>query len=293
MFPPARPLYAIGDIHGRADLLASLLQLIAEDISNLPPESNPLLVFLGDYVDRGPHSREVIETVAGLQDRTGWEVIALKGNHEAVMSRFLDGADCGLEWCRHGGRETLLSYGVRIEEGGGADWEAVRAAFRDALPDGHLEFLRSLSLYAVHGRYIFVHAGLRPGIALSDQDERDLLWIRDDFFAADSWDGSVVVHGHTPTAEPYLGPHRIGVDTGAYATGALTAVRLIGDDVSILTTRERQPKEPDGGWDGTAEEPWTRMQADAGSGARLGLRVLTVAVFAALAALGVTLALGR
>lgn len=289
MHPPARPLYAIGDIHGRADLLGGLLRLIAEDISNLGYESNPLLVFLGDYVDRGPHSREVIEIVSGLQDRTGWEVIGLKGNHEAVMLRFLDGADCGREWSRHGGRETLLSYGVRVEDGAAADWDKVRTALRDALPSRHLDFLKSLSLYAVHGRYVLVHAGLRPGIALSEQSERDLLWIREDFFAADSqdsdcWDGVVVVHGHTPTPEPHLGARRIGIDTGAYATGALTAVRLTGGEVSILTTRERQPEAPEAG---ETSEPETA------SGPRLGRRLLTVALFAALAVLGASLAFSR
>ena len=231
-------VYAVGDVHGRLDLLNRLIVQICADVVQCAPTHRPSLIFLGDYVDRGPASCGVIDRILALNEEPAFAVRALKGNHEVQMLAFLDDPEQGPAWAQFGGAETLVSYGVappqaRTDIGA---WDEARVALAEAIPPSHLAFLRSLELAVVCGDYVFVHAGLRPGMALEEQSERDLLWIRDEFLSHPGPHAKVVVHGHTPEMEPYNGPHRIGIDTGAYATGTLTAVRLHGEDRRILHT---------------------------------------------------------
>lgn len=234
--PEGRIVYAVGDVHGRADLLGVLIGKIRDDASTLPADPRPVLVFLGDYVDRGAQSREVIDQVIAQRDEGGFEVRTLKGNHEDALATFLGDPPFGQTWADYGGMETLRSYGVappqlrsRPEE-----WEQARDAFGAALPPSHIDFLNRLELMAVYGDYAFVHAGVRPGAPLEAQTEHDLLTIRDAFLRSSARFEKVIVHGHTPEAEPFVGERRIGVDTGAYATGVLTAVRLMDADRTII-----------------------------------------------------------
>jgi serine/threonine protein phosphatase 1 len=232
-------VYAIGDVHGCYDLLKALLGLIAADAAGAPGK-RPVLVFCGDYIDRGPCSAEVVEALVCLKRRRDLQIHLLKGNHEQGMLHFLADPEAGAAWLRFGGRETLASYGVAAPEAD-AGGEALRAA-RDALlsrmPASHLSLLHELALMVVVGDYAFVHAGVRPGAPLSRQAEADLLWIRDPFLDWDRPFERVIVHGHTwRDGEPQLLGHRIGIDTGAYATGVLTAVRLEDEDVSVIQAR--------------------------------------------------------
>ena len=234
-----RLVYAIGDVHGRLDLLDVLLKKIAQDSAATGAEEKPVVVFLGDYVDRGPGSRGVIECVMGLKTLPGIELRALKGNHEQAMLAFLDDPEYGPAWLQNGGAATLASYGVaapqtRIQTDG---WEQAREKFAEALPADHLQFLRDLELYVEYGDYVFVHAGLRPGVPIARQTEQDMLWIRYEFIQERRPFEKVVVHGHTPEPEPFFGPIRLGLDTGAYATGVLTAARLYGAQQSMIQAR--------------------------------------------------------
>jgi serine/threonine protein phosphatase 1 len=204
------------------------LEKLAEDAATLGLEVPPVVVFLGDYVDRGDDSRAVIERIIQLQSDQHFEVRALKGNHDEAFLQFLQDASFGPTWAEYGGMQTLLSYGVAppLLRSSTEVWEAVRHALGAALPRSHLTFLTSLELMVIYGDYAFVHAGIRKGVALSAQAASDLLWIRDDFLQAKGPFEKVIVHGHTPEAEPFLGVDRVGIDTGAYATGILSAVRL-------------------------------------------------------------------
>jgi serine/threonine protein phosphatase 1 len=234
--PEGLTLYAIGDIHGRADLLQRLLSQIEEDlhVDDGPAE----IVFLGDYVDRGPDSRKVLELLIDLKSRAGAGVTVLRGNHEEALLGFLADPTTGAAWAEHGGLQTLQSYGVSLTAGAGAtEWAAARDAFDRALPADHLGFLEGLELWAERGDYIFVHAGVRPGVPMDAQEAKDLLWIRSGFLDHDTQLDRIVVHGHTPDEIPAVTPFRIGVDTGAYATGVLTALRLKGAARTFLQTR--------------------------------------------------------
>jgi serine/threonine protein phosphatase 1 len=238
---PAQPttggalIYAVGDVHGRRDVLDILLAKIRADAA-LAGEPRPVLIFIGDYVDRGPDTRGVVETVLALARETAFEVRPLRGNHEAQLLAFLEDPRAGPAWLEFGGGATLASYGVtppagRTDETG---WEDTRRALAAALPDTHLAFFKQLEVAIVCGDYLFVHAGVRPGVPLNEQSEHDLLWIRDEFLSASRPFEKVVVHGHTPEAAPYLGRNRIGIDTGAYATATLTCVRLCGVDRAFI-----------------------------------------------------------
>jgi serine/threonine protein phosphatase 1 len=236
-----RLVYAVGDIHGRADLLTRLVAKIERDAEGLASERRPVVVFLGDYVDRGDNSKSVIDQLLALKAEGRFEVRTLKGNHEQALMDFLDDPEVGPTWEDFGGRQTLLSYGVSppgprpLPE----EWEEVRVEFNDALPNEHRAFLSALELMVGYGDYAFVHAGVRPGVPLAEQRAQDLLWIRDEFLRSRAEFDKVVVHGHSPSLEPFLGANRIGVDTGAYATGVLTAVRLHQADQTILSVSTR------------------------------------------------------
>jgi serine/threonine protein phosphatase 1 len=239
-------VYAIGDIHGRIDLLETLLEQIQSDAQVLQSAVDPLLVFLGDFIDRGPDSRAVIDRVMDLKSKIS--IIALRGNHEDSMIRFLEDPEANQDWLSHGGLETLRSYGVVLPQlSQELPWSDLRDRFAEALPPSHLEFLRQLGHYTVIGDYVFAHAGVRPDVSLDRQTARDLMWIRKPFLDAPRAIEQVVVHGHTPTEEPHMGRWRIGVDTGAYATGVLTAVRLRGAERAFVRSRTRSAatREPD------------------------------------------------
>jgi serine/threonine protein phosphatase 1 len=225
-----RLVYAVGDVHGQAVALDRLLAAVRADAAQAAPDELPLLVFLGDYVDRGPDSRGVIDRILAAEAADGFEVAALKGNHEDALLRFLDDPDFAGPWIRAWGEATLRAYGVAPEPG-------ARAQFQAAFPAAHRTFLERLPLSCEAGDYLFVHAGVRPGVPLVAQDDNDLLWIRWEFLGSDADFGKVVVHGHTPAAEPELLPNRINVDTGACFTGVLTAVRLHGEDCRFIQAR--------------------------------------------------------
>jgi serine/threonine protein phosphatase 1 len=230
-------IYAVGDVHGRLDLLDPLLEQIGEEaLTAGDHRPKPVLVFVGDYIDRGAASKGVIDRVIAVQRERAFEVRALKGNHEEALLAFLEDANFGPTWCENGGTQTLASYGVTppILRKDSDGWVKARDAFEQALPAEHVGFLAGLELSVVYGDYVFVHAGLRPGVPLGAQQERDLLWIRQEFLTAQRPFEKIVVHGHTPADEPFMGAHRIGIDTGAYATGLLTAVRLEGDDRRLI-----------------------------------------------------------
>jgi serine/threonine protein phosphatase 1 len=240
--PPStgdRLVYAIGDVHGRLDVLAPLLRDIGQDALAARRPERPLLIFLGDYVDRGPESREVVDLVLQLQSDGAFEVAPLKGNHEEALLQFLDEPGFATTWMEHGGGATLASYGVQpaASRTDASAWVSVRDAFAKALPVTHQRFYQQLELVRVVGDYAFVHAGVRPGVPLEDQTERDLLWIRQEFLNDRGPFGKVIVHGHTPTEEPQMLKHRLGLDTGAYATGVLTAVRLLGEDQRLMQSK--------------------------------------------------------
>lgn len=232
-----RLVYAVGDVHGRYDRLAELLALIARDSDARAPAAAPVLVFLGDYVDRGPDSARVLSTLVWLRRHGGFEVHALMGNHERAMLDFLADPVATKVWMRWGGDATLASYGVAApgEDAPDADFARARDDLLDQLPVAHLRLLEALAPIATIGDYAFVHAGIRPGVPLRRQEEADLLWIREEFLDDEQRHEKVIVHGHTwVDAEPVLRPNRIGVDTGAYSTGVLTAVRLEDGAVDVL-----------------------------------------------------------
>jgi serine/threonine protein phosphatase 1 len=236
-----RLVYAIGDVHGRYDLLKALLAQIVGDCRVRAAEQRPMLVFCGDYIDRGSQSAEVVEALLWLRGRPEFETRLLKGNHEQGMLQFLATPEAGRGWLRFGGDATLASYGVRPPRQDDDDAALVQA--RDALeirlPPEHRALMEGLELMVVVGGYAFVHAGVRPGVPLAEQAEGDLLWIRDEFLNASGPFEKVIVHGHSWSgASPQMRGHRIGIDTGAYETGVLTAVRLEGDGVRIFDTSD-------------------------------------------------------
>lgn len=234
--PDGMRVYAVGDIHGRLDLLRGLHERIAEDAAGAPDQAKTI-VYLGDYIDRGLESRGVIDL---LLDEPLADVspVHLLGNHEEAMLHFLDDSQAAAAWLQFGGDATLYSYGVQFS---GLLSEArtlidAQLDLREKLPENHLAFLRGLETHYRAGDFYFVHAGVRPGVALEDQTTQDLIWIRDEFLRSNADHGVVVVHGHsiTPTVEDLA--NRISIDTGAYATNILTCLVLEGGDHRLLQT---------------------------------------------------------
>ena len=226
--PDGLAVYAIGDVHGRFDLLTSLMAKICADVDGHPDDRDRLIIFLGDYIDRGRQSRQVVDCmVAGSP--IGFRVVHLMGNHEQALLEFIDGRSNGADWLTYGGLETLYSYGVHMK--GIPTTEAASSELRDAvkkaLPADHVDFMRRCILSHTEGDYLFVHAGVRPGVRLADQRPIDLLWIRDEFLGSRTrFEGKVVVHGHTIDDKPQDLAHRISIDTGAFVSGRLTSVVL-------------------------------------------------------------------
>ena len=234
--PPDTRLYAVGDIHGRADLLRRLLAQIAADAAGRPPAFQQL-IYLGDYVDRGPASQEVIDIVLD-EAPPGFEVVALRGNHEEMMQRFLEDTGVARTWMMNGGDATLGSYGVEAPSvfAGTPIHRHAQALFRTQLPLRHKEFLVNLADTYAAGDYFFVHAGVRPGVPLPQQRGEDLRWIRDEFLGSKVNFGKIVVHGHSIEREPVVRTNRIGIDTGAYASDHLTCLVLEGTERRFLQT---------------------------------------------------------
>jgi serine/threonine protein phosphatase 1 len=222
--PEGLRIYAIGDVHGRADLLNQLFARIDAHLA-ADPVLRPVEVYLGDYIDRGPASREVLDRLIRRQQ---WrEMVCLKGNHETLFAEFLEDPVVLSDWRHLGGFETLLSYGIVPSMSRElADQQKLAAAFAQAVPESHRRFLSSLKSSFSCGDFFFVHAGVRPGIPLAKQSDYDLLWIRDEFLLSEEDFGKIVVHGHTPVREPEVLSNRINIDTGAYATGRLTCLVL-------------------------------------------------------------------
>jgi serine/threonine protein phosphatase 1 len=225
--PPGRRIYAIGDIHGCLTQLVALHAAIAADLARRPVAA-PLLVHIGDYVDRGPDTAGVIELLRHGPPIAGVPTVNLKGNHEQTMIEALAGERAaGTDWLFHGGKPALASYGL--------DPEGPREAWGSAVPAAHVAFLHGLTMMHREGGYLFAHAGIRPGVPLDRQAPEDLLRIRQPFLFTEQDLGVVVVHGHTPASAPVIRTNRIGIDTGAVFGGKLTCVVLEGTTLGFLT----------------------------------------------------------
>ena len=225
-------IYAVGDIHGRSDLVSRVLSGIDDDCQRRPVD-RPITVFIGDYIDRGPGSRAVLDLL--LRWRRDNEAVFLLGNHETFLTRFLADSRTLDEWRQNGGLETLLSYELKPTISPDRR-EQVRLAdqLAGAIPPQHLNFLASLDLSFCCGDFLFVHAGVRPGVPIEEQTEDDLLWIREEFLAHEQPFERFVVHGHTPVNAPDLRSNRINIDTGAFATGRLTCIVIEGSAIAQL-----------------------------------------------------------
>jgi serine/threonine protein phosphatase 1 len=234
--PDGTRLYAIGDIHGRVDLLRTLKDLVHEDAyRRQAPRS--VVIYLGDYVDRGAESRAVIELLLN-EPLPGFESHFLKGNHEDIMLRFLTDISVGPSWLSFGGMDTLRSYGIDPPrpDAPAAELQRAQRALAEFLPRDHLDFLRRLEISHEEGDYLFVHAGVKPGVPLDEQREEDLLWIRDEFLSSEASFGRIVVHGHTIRRDPDVRRNRIGIDTGAFKSDRLTALVAEGTEWFFLQT---------------------------------------------------------
>lgn len=232
--PPGQRIYAIGDVHGRADCLTQLIGLIEDDAARRGKAATTL-VFLGDLVDRGPQSRQVVEGAMMMARATA--CVFLLGNHEEVMLRAWEGDVAAMRSFHNmGGRETLLSYGVDERRYDDADTETLTRWLGKAVPPEHAAFLRGFGDTYAAGDWLFVHAGIRPGVPLAQQSAKDLRWIRREFLDDTRDHGPMIVHGHSVTREPDIRPNRIGIDTGAFASGRLTALGIEGDTHWLLST---------------------------------------------------------
>lgn len=231
--PDGLRVYAIGDIHGRADLLTRTTEYVAMHLQQFPIRAS-VCIFLGDYVDRGPDSRSVLEM---LTSGFPTQIVPLRGNHELMLLDFLRDPATAANWRYNGGIETLHSYGLDVSGfRSGAQFQEVAEQFRVQLPPEHLEFIRSTRQSISIGDYFFCHAGVRPRIPLEQQREEDLLWIRDEFLSSEFYHGKVVVHGHTPVLKPEIKHNRVNIDTGAYISGRLTTLVLEGERQEFFST---------------------------------------------------------
>jgi serine/threonine protein phosphatase 1 len=230
--------YAIGDIHGRADLLARLHDMITREIASTPDSLRVEVVYLGDYVDRGTDSRTVLDLLIGHPIENA-ETVTLLGNHEQAMLTFLEKPEGGASWIYYGGDATLASYGIAVDPMAPRTKELLISCaekLKQAIPTEHLAFLSALKLTHENGDYLFAHAGIDPKRPLDQQDKLDIIWIREAFTESAKFCGKIVVHGHTIAAEPVVRANRIGIDTGAYISGRLTCLVLEGTKRRFLTT---------------------------------------------------------
>lgn len=248
MVPTGTAVWAIGDIHGRLDLLKPLLDAIRADVAARDADRN-VVIFLGDYVDRGPDSRGVIQYLAALSLEEGVEWRFLKGNHEQTMLDFMDDPSVGARWCEYGGDATLQSFGLRPPQLRHKPevWAHLSADLNHRLSASERAFLTDLELSIEIGDYFFAHAGALPGRSLSEQAADDLMWIRRTFLNSPIEFERVIVHGHTPTLEVHWDHRRLGVDTKAYETGVLTALRLTGRERALIQTCDHETATEGGG----------------------------------------------
>jgi serine/threonine protein phosphatase 1 len=223
--PQPEVIYAIGDVHGCLDLLLQLEDVIRKDAATIDGEK--WIIMLGDMVDRGPSSAQVIDHLLSSPPE-GFKRVCLTGNHERMMVQFIEHPRSALRWLDFGGRETLMSYGIdaRILENAGKSERKLKQILQSHIPEEHVNYLKHLPCMIQSMKYIFVHAGLRPGVPIAKQTENDILTIKADFLNDTTDYEFIVVHGHTPVEKPDIRPNRINVDTGAYAVGCLSAVRL-------------------------------------------------------------------
>ena len=237
--PPDTRIYAIGDIHGRLDLLKEMHRYICEDAASAEGR-DIAIIYLGDYIDRGPASSQVVEYLIEEPLKCGsrhTEIKLIKGNHEDSLLRFVGREENGEAWFANGGMETLKSYGVELPSPHWQhDMKAVQKKFVSKLPKTHLAFYHNLRNYFEYGDYLFVHAGIRPNIELADQNPMDLNWIREPFLSSEVNHGKYVVHGHSINSDPDIQTSRMGIDTGAYRTGCLTCAIFESKQVRFIQT---------------------------------------------------------
>jgi serine/threonine protein phosphatase 1 len=239
--PDGMRLYAIGDVHGRHDLLTAMHRRIESELEYKAPSSDWRIIHLGDYVDRGPDSRSVIDFLIEAKKRDPRNIM-LAGNHDIGMLEFLASGEPDGLFMNYGGVQTAQSYGVDLTRD--AHWhgkaEAVRrghAALVKAVPRSHVDFLQSLTFSATFGDFFFCHAGIRPGVPLDRQNQQDLTWIRDAFHDHSGLFSKVIVHGHTPVSEAEVRANRVNVDTLAWKSGTLSALAVNGDDKQVITVQ--------------------------------------------------------
>jgi serine/threonine protein phosphatase 1 len=233
--PPGSRIYCIGDIHGRYDLLKQLHEKILLHAENYSGHKE--LIYLGDYIDRGEHSNRVIECLLG-EPMPGFDIVYLRGNHEQTMLDFLDDPEIGRSWFNFGGLQTLVSYGVRYKKlpTGKKDLQALRDDLQARVPYSHVIFLENTRYAHSSGSYYFVHAGIKPHLALEHQQPVDQLWIRDEFIEHTRPYEKIIVHGHTVSDEVEFMGNRIGLDTGAYLSGKLSCLVLEDDRQQLIQT---------------------------------------------------------
>jgi serine/threonine protein phosphatase 1 len=232
LMPEGLRIYAVGDVHGRADLLKQVFLRVDEDLHE-HPIAETLHIFLGDYIDRGEDSAAVLDLL--IERARTHRMLCLKGNHELFLSEFLENPGVFKHWAQNGGLPTLASYGLTPTINADFMEQAeLSASLCNAIPKSHSQFFAGLKLCFTCGDFFFVHAGVRPGTPLSRQREEDLLWIRDDFLLHEKPFEKIIVHGHTPVMEPDVRNNRINIDTGAYATGRLTCLRLERDTIEFV-----------------------------------------------------------
>ncbi len=232
-------VFAIGDIHGCAAHLRQMHEKIWRHAAQFPDNKN-IIVYLGDYIDRGADSKGVIDELLAPPP-SGFEKIYIKGNHEQMLLNYISGAAHAQSWLDYinGGRATIESYGAAAV-GNFPDYNKTVSEFIAAIPPIHLQFYKNLKMFFEIGDYFFVHAGVHPNRHLHDQLDDDMLWIREPFLSSGKNMGKIVVHGHTITAHPDKHPHRIGIDTGAYWSGNLTALALRGKSQEFIQVSIKQ-----------------------------------------------------
>lgn len=229
---PLPTIYAVGDAHGCLRELEAAEARIVADAAGEPGAK--VIVHLGDHVDRGPCSAQVLDRLTAPPP-AGFQRISLAGNHDDMMLRFIEDPKRNMDWLDVGGEATLRSYGLdlsRLLQHSGTG--RLSDILADAIPERHVDFLRDLPVSVSAGTFLFVHAGLRPGIPLARQSDEDLMWIREPFLSRGPGLEMTVVHGHSPTKEPHFGSGRIGIDTAAYATGRLTVLKVSRGFATIL-----------------------------------------------------------
>ena len=234
--PEGLRIYCIGDIHGRVDLLQQIHKSIQKDVAGF--QGTRKLIYLGDYIDRGENSRDVIDLLT-KQPLPEFDSVYLRGNHEQSMLDFLDQAKVGRNWFTYGGLATLVSYKVKLSKlpTQKSDFEEIQTNFRALVPQSHIDFLERTEVSCAFGSFYFVHAGIRPGVPLKKQRSEDQLWIREEFIRCKKPYEKIIIHGHTISDEPDFNDNRIGIDTGAYISGKLTCLVMEADTLRIIQAK--------------------------------------------------------